>query len=292
MATSDRQQADVATCPECRTRARPDGDELYCPACGYVLETNRVDHGREWRDQYDPNAEHNGKRTKASDRVLQDRGLGSEISTDGGTEDPDWQRKRKRNQWARADRKDRGRGYATTEIHRITSALELPGDWGEHAKRLFTSIHEDVDLGGHYSLDAFAAAAVYAVCRVQQRGLTPADVAAKARCGPDRLRRTYGYLQRETSLQAPPPDAEQRLRVVAREAEVPDAAREDALDLLDRVSDHERSRGSPSTLAAALLWVAGEDVTQAGVAEAADVTATAVRMRWRRASEDLPGVEA
>jgi len=292
MATSDRQQADVATCPECATRARPDGDELYCPACGYVLESNRIDHGPEWRDAYDPNARTNGKRTKASDRVLQDRGLGSEIGTDGGT-DRAWDRLKTRNQWARADKKDRGRGYATTEIHRMTTALEPPGDWGDQAKRLFTSVHEREDLGGHYSLDALAAAAVYAICRVQQRGLTPADVATVARCDPDRLRRTYGYLQRETSLQAPPPDAEQRLRVVAREADmVSDAVREDALDLLERVSDHERSRGSPSTLAAALLWVAGEDVTQAGVGEAAGVTPNAIRMRWRRVSEGLSGVDA
>ena len=290
MATSDRQQADVATCPECSTRARPEGDELLCPSCGLVLESDRIDHGREWRDQYDPNAEHNGKRTKASNRVLQDRGLGSEISTDGGGDNADWQRKRKRNRWARADKKDRGRGYTTTEIHRITSALDLPGDWGEHAKRLFATVHEDVDLGGHYSLDAFAAAAVYAVCRVQQRGLTPADVAAVARCDPDRLRRTYGYLQRETSLQAPPPDAAQRLRVVARDADVPETARERALTALEHVPEATVASGSPSTLAAALLWQASEQ-TQAALADAAGITPNGLRKRWQRVSEDLSGAD-
>lgn len=276
-------------CPECHTPTptaeRP--HERVCPDCGLVIEADLIDHGPEWRGRYDPEREQQ-VRTKAGNRDLHDRGLGTVLSADGG--DRDAARRARIHQHARTgDKKDRNRGYATSEIQRMCVALDLGDDLATQAKRLFRAVHEEASQEGH-DLDGLAAGAVYGVARIHQRGLAPDAVARIARADAAHITRDWRYLQREAGIEVPPPDPRQRIRVVAREADVSSQARERAVSALDGLDAQSISNGSPSTLAAALLWLASEQ-TQAEVAEAAGVTPTGMRQRWHRLG-DVPIADA
>lgn len=284
MATTDRPRPTAsAACPECAGPLARTDTETVCQACGVVVEADPIDHGPDWGhagpDGEDP------RRAKPANRDHHDRGLGSTIA-DGGDLSA---RQRALHARSKIERKkDRNRGYATSEIHRMATAL----GWGDtlrtQAKRLFREVHEGTDQGGR-DLDRLTAAAVYAVARVHQRGLAPTQVAAVARTDTTALRRSYGRLTRTLGLAVPPPDAKQRLRVVAREADVPDRVRERALAHLDALPDADVANGSPSTLVAGLLWAAsdalGLGVTQARVCEAADCSKVGLRNRLRALPE-------
>lgn len=270
-------------CPECHTPTAERPRERVCPDCGLVIEADLIDYGPEWRGRFDPEREQQ-VRTKAGNRDLHDRGLGTVLSADGG--DRDAARRARIHQHTRTgDKRDRNRGYATAEIQRMTVALDLGDDLATRAKRLFRAVHEERSQAGH-DLDALAGAAVYGVARIHQRGVAPDAVATVARADATAISRDWRYLQREAGIEAPPPDPRQRIRVVAREADVSSQARERAVSALAELDDHEVANGSPSTLAAALLWLASEQ-TQAEVAEAAGVTPTGMRQRWHRL-DDVP----
>lgn len=266
---------------------RPIDGEQICENCGLVVDSTPIDHGKEWRGGYDPEREQR-VRTKAGNRTLIDRGLGSHFAPDGGDRDAA-RRARLHHRIKNGDKTDRNRGYATTEIQRIGTALGLDDTVLAQGKRLFRELHEDAGQGGR-DLDTLAAAALYGATRVHQRGLAPGDVAAVARTDALAISRRWNTMQTTLGVPVPPPDPRQRIRVVAREADVSAAARERAVSALDGLTAQSIANGSPSTLAAVLLWLASEQ-TQAEVAEAAGVTPTGLRKRWHRLG-DVPVADA
>lgn len=278
MATSDRQPTRQSTkCPECHAPARLDGVEWICVECGVVVATDEVDYGPDWRAHWEPGDDELAEHAKPGNYHHHDRGLGSEMGE--STSRAETRQARQHHRAKTPRKKDRNRGYVTTEIQRIASALEVGDALAEQAKHVFVQAHERHDLLG-YSLDTIAGAAVYAVCRIHQRGLTHADVAEHARADPRPIRRRFRTLMRELDLEAPPPDPRQRIRVVAREAGVSTQARERALKAVEALDDHAVGNGSPSTLAAALLYEAsGSRITQDRVAEAAGCSANGLRKR-------------
>lgn len=247
--------------------------EHVCPDCGLVLEDSPIDHGPDWRsfegDESDP------ERAAPGNRNHPDRGLGSRVRwTDY---DADKRRRSRVNNHVRQEsHKDRNRGYATGEIHRMTGGMDLPESVGERAKWLFRKLHEDRLKG--QSLDVLAAACLYAACRERGMGRTPAEIAEVARCDAREIRRRVWTVAQTLGLELPPPDVGQRIRVVASRLSDDAMAVDRALRRLDGLDGNTITSGSPSTLAAALLYQSGE-WTQTDVADAADVSPTGLRKR-------------
>jgi transcription initiation factor TFIIB len=272
------------TCPECSGTVTPDGTERVCASCGLVVSEDALDRGPEWRsfddDATDP------KRTGAPlTRSRHDRGLSTEIGRSTRLKGRKRRRvARMRREHSRAQissKRERNQVYAFTEIRRLVSALELGEPVREQACALFDSA-QDADLLQGRSLEGFAAATVYAVCRVNDVSRTVEEVTVDAKSTPAELRAAYDALNRELGLPTGPIDPREYLARFASELGLPSAVESRARTLAERVRDEGLAVGrDPSGVAAACLYTAarerGVELTQTRAAEAADVTPVTLR---------------
>lgn len=276
MATSTHVTRDAQsdTCPRCLGSVETTPTETVCGDCGLVLDDSPIDHGPDWGISNDGEA--SKERAKPGNRNRYDRGLGSSALR-YMTTDKDEQRRQTIDKNARnGSAKDRNRDYATSEIQRLAAGLDLPGFVGERAKRLFRDLHAE-SLEGK-NLDILAASCLYAASRMNGQGRTTDEIATVARCDERPIRRRMWWVADELDLEVPPPDLRQRIRVIGQKLPSDSNAIQGALNRLEQLDGADTQSGSPSTLAAALLYQAGE-WTQAAVAEAAGVTPTGLRKR-------------
>jgi transcription initiation factor TFIIB len=276
-------------CPECDGRLDASGHETVCADCGLVVAADRIDHGPEWRSFPDDDA--NAERTGAPlTRSRHDRGLSTEI---GYTR----VKGRKRRQWARmrrqhnraqiATKRDRNQVYAFTEIRRLVGALSLPESVREQAAVLFRRAQEEDLLRGR-TLEGFAAAAVYAACRVASVSRTVEEVADAARATVDEQRAAYAALNRELGLPTGPIDPAEYVPRFATRLDLPGRVERRATRYARWTVESGAAAGrDPSGVAAACLYTAGRDenvpLTQREAADAADVTPVTLR----NTSQDL-----
>jgi len=275
MGVSTVEAADSETCPRCFGRVTSTDTEHYCEECGLVVEESPVDRGPDWRSFAD--SERNPERAAPGNPNHADRGMGSTRHTQDATNRAGRRQDMLHRHARTGSKTERNRGYATTEIHRMTNALELPEYVGERAKLLFRKAHAE-GINGK-DLDTVAAACLYAACRRDGMGYTAGDIEEVARTEARPIRRRLYAVANLVDVEIPPPDVAQRLRVVAGRLTPTDReAIRAALTALEEMDDAEIHRGSPSVLVGLLLWQNGP-WTQADVGEAAGVTPTAMRNR-------------
>jgi transcription initiation factor TFIIB len=284
----------TTVCPECDGTVRPDGDESVCTDCGLIVASDRVDRGPDWRSFDDGPAE--GKRTGAPlTRSRHDRGLSTTIGHESNTRLTGRKRRRvarMRREHARANiatKRDRNQVYAFTEIRRIIGALSLPESIRDQACTLFESAQNEDLLRGR-SLEGFAAAAVYATCRVRSLSRTVDAIAAVARADERELRVAYDALNRDLGLPTGPVDPREYLPRYATALDLPQRVEGRATDLATVAVDSGYATGkNPSGVAAGCLYLAareaGIDCTQANAAEAADVSPVTVRHTYQALNE-------
>ncbi|MGQ3412617.1 transcription initiation factor IIB [Natrinema sp. LN54] len=283
-----------AICPECDGRLRRRGTETVCEECGLISAEDAIDHGPEWRSFEDDDTDR--RRTGAPlTRSRHDRGLSTEIGYGSGSDSSYSSRLtgRKRRQIARLRREhnrarisskaERNQVYGFAEIRRITALLSLPDSAREQACALFESAQSEGLFQGR-SLEGFAAAAIYAICRTRSVARTSEEIAGVARADADELSVAYDALNRDLGLPTGPIDPTQYLPRYASKLEVGTAverrASEHVADLLEAGKVVGRN---PSGVAAACLYkAAGEreewpTVTQARAADVADVAAVTIR---------------
>jgi transcription initiation factor TFIIB len=277
----------ATACPECGGRVRCTDTESVCSECGLVVDTDRIDRGPEWRsfDDDDRNRERTGAPLT---RSRHDRGLSTEIGRNTRLKGRKRRRlARMRRQHDRAkigSKADRNRVYAFTEVRRLVSRLELPESVRDRACVLFESAQE-ADLLRGRSLEGFAAAAVYAVCRTAAVSRTLSEVVTESRADEDELKAAYDALNRELGLPTGPIDPTEYLPRFASElglgSEVERRAREIAEESMDAGLVNGRN---PSGFAAACLYAAAAeaetDLTQRAAADVADVSPVTVRSAY------------
>jgi transcription initiation factor TFIIB len=178
-------------------------------------------------------------------------------------------------------KRERNQVYVFTEIRNVTSELSLPGHIREMSSTLFRSA-QSADIVRGRSLEGFAAACVYAACRVNSVSRTIEEVVAAARADRAELRAAYDALNRELGLPTGPIDPVEYIPRYATRLDVDPSverrAREYAVE--SRESGIASGR-NPSGVAAACLYTASRDcggeVTQAIAADVAGVTPVTVR---------------
>jgi len=197
-----------ANCPECEGVVRKQETERVCTDCGLVVCEDRIDRGPEWRsfDDDDTNPERTGAPLT---RSRHDRGLSTEIGRSTRLKG------RKRRKFARLRRQhkrasigskaDRNQVYGFTEIRRIVGALGLPRSVRDQACALFDSAQTEDLLRGR-SIEGFAAAAVYAVCRTNGLSRTLAEIEHVSRGDESELSAAYDAMNRDLGLPTGPID--------------------------------------------------------------------------------------
>jgi len=275
-------------CPECDGRLRTDGGETRCVECGLVVEACRVDRrGPRTFDGDDTDRRRTGAPLT---EARHDRGLSTKIghATDAnGTQLSG----RKRRQLARLRREhtrakwrskaERNLAHGCTEIARIVGALGLDRDDREQASSLFRSAQQ-ADLLKGRSIEAFAAATVYAVCRCTDATRTLGEVASVARCARQKVTNAYDIINEDLGLPAPPQRPRSFIPALASATGVPAETESHARALAEQAWTVGESLGThPAGFAAGCLEVAcrdhGVEVVQLDLASEADVSPATVR---------------
>jgi len=287
-------------CPECDGRLRKEGTEIVCEVCGLVSVKDEIDRGPEWRsfegDESDP------RRTGAPlTRSRHDRGLSTEIGYGSHVGASSRLTGRKRRQIARLRREhnrarisskaERNQVYGFAEIRRLTALLSLPDSVREQACALFESAQSEGLFQGR-SLEGFAAAAVYAICRIRSVARTTDEIATVARADDAELSAAYDAMNRELGLQTGPIDPAQYLPRFASELELGPAVECRAREHIEALLEAGLIGGrNPGGVAAACLYKASGEreqwpsITQAAAAEVADVAAVTIRATVRNIDE-------
>ncbi|MFB6097217.1 MAG: transcription initiation factor IIB family protein [Haloferacaceae archaeon] len=281
-------------CPECDGRLNASGGETVCSECGLVVAEHRIDPGPEWRSFGDDDT--NPARTGAPlTRSRHDRGLSTEIGRSTRVKGRKRRRlARMRRQHTRArisTKRERNQVYGFTEIRRIVSALDLPDGVRDQACTLFKSAQGEDLLRGR-SLEGFAAATVYAACRVASISRTIEEVVAVARADENEHRAAYDALNRDLGLPVGPIDPAEYVPRFASELDLPPAVERRAQRLVDDAREADLVVGrNPGGVAAACLYTAAKagtvdaDVTQREAADVADVTPVTIRSTYAELAE-------
>jgi len=277
------------TCPECRSRVVAADEERVCTECGLVVATDRIDRSPEWRSFDDD--DRNKKRTGAPlTRSRHDRGLSTEIGSARGIRLTGRKRRqltRMRRQHRRSkfrDKADRNQMYACYEIKRLASVLSLPEDVVEQSGALFESAQNEDLLRGR-SLEGFAAAVVYAVCRIRSISRTVEEVASAGRASPAELQAAYDALNRTLGLPTGPIDPREYVPRFASELDLPESVARRARELIRTARENRRLGGrAPRGVAIGALYEAIQeqpdgtvDCTQRRAANVANVSPTTLR---------------
>jgi len=280
-------------CPECGGRPETARGETACADCGLVLSEYRIDHGPDWRSFADSDTD--PKRTGAPlTRSRHDRGLSTEIGRSTrvkGRKRRQLARMRRQHNRARiSTKRERNQVYAFTEIRRLTSVLSLPDRIRDHACSLFRSAQSEDLLPGR-SLEGFAAASVYAACRVARVSRTVNEIADVAKATKAEQTTAYDAINRELGLPVGPIDPSEYLARFASQLDLTGDVERLAREYVEEAVDRGIAVGrNPGGVAAACLYTAGRDLavglTQQDAADVADVTPVTLRSTYQRLRDD------
>jgi len=264
----------TGSCPECTGTVTTSGTEQICSECGLVVSEDSLDRGPEWRSFADDDGD--PKRTGAPlTRSRHDKGLSTEIGHATRLKGRKRRRvARMRRQHKRAQiatKRERNQVYGFTEIRGLVSELSLGEPMREQACTLFESA-QSADLFQGRSLEGFAAAAVYATCRVNG------------------LSRTVGAMNRELGLPVGPVHPREYLARFGSELGVGSSVEQRARELAERAHDEQLSVGrDPAGVAAGCLYAATREheksFTQAEIGDVAGVTPVTLRRTYTELCE-------
>lgn len=229
---------------------------------------------------------------------LHDRGLSTEIGCGSDCKGNDLSG-RKRRHMARLrklhsrarfrSKKERNLASGFGEVHRITSAVGLGESPREQACSLFRSASDEDLLKGR-SIDAFAAASVYAACRCSEPVRTIEEITQVAQVGLTRVRYAYNVINSELGLTALVQRPSDHVARIAGKLDAPDEVERRALEIARTVEDAGAVSGcKPAGVAAACVYQAGQETgwgaTQQEIATEATVCAPTLRSNWNRVTD-------
>ncbi len=299
---NEEDQGETLQCPECGSEQFQMDErhgETICPRCGLVLEEDAIDPGPDWR-AFNPEQRAKRARTGPPRTVMRhDHGLGSEIgygrdargkNVTGATKSQLGRLRRYHRQATYRPGADRNVVRALSEIERINNALTLPETVAETAATTYRRAQKQSFLHGR-SIEATAAACVYAASRFQHLPRSLDEVSQEAQAPKDDIARTYRRLSEKLGLAVPITYPTDLLPKIASELEVSPSVHKTAHALIEATKEEAIVGKNPSSVAAAAIYRAAkqldEPVTQNDVAEAAGVTEVTVRARLKDIAEDI-----
>jgi transcription initiation factor TFIIB len=287
-----------AACPECGSRRREEDErhgETVCADCGLVLEEGAIDPGPDWRAFDAAQREERSRAGPGRTVMRHDLGLGSKIGYGGGSGERKAQLGRMRRYHRQATYRpgaDRNVVRALSEIERIASALGLPESVAETAATTYRRAQGEGFLHGR-SIEATAAACVYAAARFQRLPRPLGDVAEHAQADEEDIGRTYRRLSETLNLAVPITYPTDLLPGIVSDLELAPPLQERARALIEATPEEDVVGKNPSSVAAAAVYRAGRQlgrsVTQSEVAEAAGVTEVTLRARLKDLVEEVDG---
>lgn len=272
----------VGQCPECQSALANSQDETVCEGCGLVVESEKIDHGPEWRAFNNDQKQKKSRTGSGVTSLMHDRGLGSEI---GWEDTPKNSRLRKWNRRHKRTHTERTTQEGIGEIRRMGSALDVPRDAQEVACQLFRQITNEGEMVGQ-CIETIAEACLYAGCRVTNSVRSFQEISHVSRV--DRIKQTkrrYHDIIKRKDIPVGVPMPRDYLGRISTDVGAADDTELRALEILKKSPDVWKSGKKPTVVAGAALYIAGletgEEFIQEEIGDAADVTPVAVRYRYQ-----------
>lgn len=295
--TKHRATHNETGCPECGGTVTRDEShaERVCQACGYVIATDRIDHGPEWRAFTAEESTRKRRVGAPMTPLLHDKGLSTMIGwkdTDASGRALSARQRTRMNRlrvWDERCRtktsQERNLKQALGEIERMASALGLPDSVREPAGVIYRRAVGEGLLPGR-SIEAMSTASLYAATR--QAGLPRrlSEFGPVSRVAQIRTQRAYRYLLRELDLEIAPSDPHDYVQRFISALDLGGETERVARDLITTgMAQNLHSGKSPAALAAGAVYAASrltnDSRTQATVSEISNVCPTTIRNRYQ-----------
>ena len=288
----------VEKCPECASKNLVhdyDSGETICGDCGLVLYEQMMDKGPEWRAF---TAEEKTSRSRVgmpTSYSIHDKGLStaiSQVDRDAfgrklplATRLQMWRLRK----WQIRSRVhssiDRNLAQAMAELERLSSKVSISPPIREKAAVVYRKALDKGLVRGR-SINAIAAASLYAACRKSGSPRTLREVAEASLVDRKDVARCYRLLLQELDFHMPLSDPMTYVSKIAEKTGISGKTQGAAIAILRIAKQKRVSAGKdPMGLAAAALYIAclqnSEKQTQKDISEAAGVTEVTVRNRYK-----------
>jgi transcription initiation factor TFIIB len=285
-------------CPECASKNLVhdyDSGETICGDCGLVLYEQMLDKGPEWRAFTQQEKASRSRVGMPTSYSIHDKGLSttiSQIDRDAfGRKLPQSTRLQmwRLRKWQIRSRvhssTDRNLAQAMAELERLSSKVNIAPPLKEKAAVFYRKALEKGLVRGR-SINAIAAASLYAACRKSGSPKTLTEIAEASLVNKKDVARCYRLLLQELDFHMPISDPLTYVSRIAEKNHVSGKTQGAAIAILRDARQKRFSAGKdPMGMAAAALYIAcvqnNEKITQKDIAEAAGVTEVTVRNRYK-----------
>jgi len=285
-------------CPECASKNivhDNDTGETICGDCGLVVYEQMMDKGPEWRAFTSEEKASRSRVGMPTSYSIHDKGLSTTISQldrDAygrklpiSTRLQMWRLRK----WQIRSRVhssiDRNLAQAMGELERLSSMISISPPIKEKAAVAYRKALDKGLVRGR-SINAIAAAALYAACRKSGSPRTLSEIAKASLVNKKDVARCYRLLLQELDFHMPISDPLIYVSKIAEKTGISGKTQGAAVAILREARQKRFSAGKePMGLAAAALYIAclqnTEKNTQKDIAEAAGVTEVTVRNRYK-----------
>jgi transcription initiation factor TFIIB len=285
-------------CPECASKNLVhdyDTGETICGACGLVLYEQMLDKGPEWRAFTHEEKASRSRVGGPTSYSIHDKGLStaiSQVDRDAfgrklplSTRLQMWRLRK----WQIRSRVhssiDRNLAQAMAELERLSGKVSISPPIKEKAAVIYRKALDKALVRGR-SINAIAAAALYAACRKSGSPRTLREIAEASLVDKKDVARCYRLLLQELDFHMPISDPLTYVSKIAEKNGVSGKTQGAAIAILREARRKRVAAGKdPMGMAAAALYIAclqnNEKITQKDIAEAAGVTEVTVRNRYK-----------
>lgn len=276
--------------------------EAICSSCGMVVKDNIESMGPEWRSYSGEDVESKSRTGMPSSLAFHDMGLSTFISYSNvdangvaisAEQRSKVQRMRRWNKISSNNRSyHRNLKNAFAILSTIKDKLSLSDTLIEKAAYNYRKALDKRIIKGR-SIRALIVAAVYASCRDLSVPRTLEEISVAANTESIFAGKCYRLLVQNLELQLPVIDSNKYLARIANKAKVSERTYRAALNMLTTIKANPISHGKdPNALAVAVLYAAclkeEEDVSQAQVAVAGDISIVTLRKRFQDVRKIFP----
>ena len=276
--------------------------EAICSSCGMVVRANIESMGPEWRSYSGDDTESKSRTGMPSSLAFHDMGLSTFISYSNvdangvaisAEQRSKVQRMRRWNKISSNNRSyHRNLKNAFAILSTIKDKLSLSDTVIEKAAYNYRKALDHKIIKGR-SIRALIVAAIYASCRDLSIPRTLDEIAVAANTDAIFAGKCYRLLVQNLELQLPVIDSNKYLARIANKAKVSEKTYRTALGMLSTIKNNTISHGKdPNALAVAVLYAAclkeTEDVSQAQIAVAGDISIVTLRKRFQDVRKIFP----
>lgn len=285
-------------CPECASKNLVhdyDTGETICGACGLVLYEQMLDKGPEWRAFTQEEKASRSRVGMPASYSIHDKGLStaiSQVDRDAfgrklplSTRLQMWRLRKWQIRSRVHSSVDRNLAQAMAELERLSSKVSISPPIKEKAAVAYRKALDKGLVRGR-SINAIAAAALYAACRKSGSPRTLREIAEASLVDKKDVARCYRLLLQELDFHMPISDPLTYVSKIAEKTGISGKTQGAAIAIIREAKRKRVSAGKdPMGLAAAALYIAclqnTEKETQKDIAEAAGVTEVTVRNRYK-----------